>query len=288
MERVIADRILWFLKDDVVFEDITSEALIPHKCTVRAAVIAEEDGVIAGVRFVLPVLKELGLGVARYVEDGELVKKGSTVLEIRGEAKTVLTIERTLLNLLMVLSGIATYTRRLVEAVKKVNSRVVVAATRKTHPGLTYFEKYAVAVGGGSTHRFGLFDMILIKDSHLAIVKSVSKAVEVAKRRYGMFKKVGVEVRSAEEALEAARAGADIVMLDNVGIDEVARALELLQRHGLRDRVLVEVSGGITETNILDYAKLDIDIISLSRVTLYSPPLSMKLEVVGVEECGQT
>lgn len=118
----------------------------------------------------MPLLKRLGVEILRHAEDGGRVEKGSVVLEVRGEARTILAAERTLLNFLMVLSGIATYTRRLVEKVRKVNDRVVVAAARKVHPGLGYFEKYAVAVGGGSTHRFGLFDMVLIKDNHLRIV----------------------------------------------------------------------------------------------------------------------
>lgn len=286
MEEIAVETLLQFLREDVVFEDVTSEALIPRGCVIRAAIIAESEGVVAGNRFVVPLLRRLGLDVLGHVEDGRRVERGSVVLEMRGEARTILTAERTLLNFLMVLSGVATHTRRLVETVRRVNGRVVIAATRKLHPGLGYFEKYAVAVGGGVTHRFGLFDMVLIKDNHLAVVGGVSKAVEEAKKRYGMFKKVEVEVKRAEEALEAAKAGADIVMLDNMSVDEVSRALELLRVAGLRGRVLVEVSGGIDESNIEDYARLDVDIISLSRITLGAPPLSMKLEVLGTEGCG--
>lgn len=286
MEEIVIEALLRFIKEDVVLEDITSEALIPRGYVVKAAVITEEDGIIAGNRFIIPLLRRMNLETLRYVEDGEMVERGTIVLEIRGEARSVLAVERTLLNFLMVLSGIATYTRKLVETVRTVNSKVAIAATRKVHPGLEYFEKYAVTVGGGHTHRFGLFDMVLIKDNHLAIVKSISKAVKDTKRRYGMFKKIEVEVRSAEEALEAAKAGADIIMLDNVGVDEISKALELLRKHELRNRVLVEVSGGINEFNIIDYAKLDIDIISLSKITLGAPPLNMKLEIVEVERYG--
>lgn len=286
MDEIVIEALLRFIKEDVMFEDITSEALIPKECLVKAIIIAEESGIVAGNRFAVPLLKSLGLEVLKYVKDGESVKRGSAVLEIRGEARKILTIERTLLNFLMILSGIATYTKKLVEIVRSVNDKVVIAATRKVHPGLEYFEKYAVAIGGGETHRFGLFDMVLIKDNHLAVVKSISKAIYQAKRRYGIFKKIEIEVKNAEEALEAARAGADIIMLDNVSIDEVSRTIELLREHGLRDKVLVEVSGGIDESNILDYAKLDVDIISLSKITLGAPPLSMKLEVVEVDECG--
>lgn len=284
MEEVIIEKLLRFIGEDVVFEDITSEALISRGCIVKAIIVAEESGIVAGNRFVVPLLKSLGLEVLGYLRDGEALEKGSTVLEIRGEARKILAVERTLLNFLMILSGIATYTRRLADAVRSVNDKVVIAATRKVHPGLEYFEKYAVAIGGGKTHRFGLFDMVLIKDNHLAVVKSISEAIERARRMYGMFKKIEVEVRNAEEALEAAKAGADIIMLDNVCVEEASRTVELLRRHGLRDKVLLEISGGINECNIIDYAKLNIDIISLSKITLGAPPLNMKLEIVEVDE----
>lgn len=286
MEELAVEAILRFIKEDVVFEDVTSESIIPPGCRVRAVVVAEEAGVIAGNKFVVPTLKKLGLEVLRYVEDGQVVEKDGVVLEVRGEARTILAIERTVLNFLMLLSGIASYTKRIVEKVRSVNSRAVVAATRKTHPGLAYFEKYAVTVGGGSTHRFGLFDMVLIKDNHLAIVGSIAEAVSRARRRHGLFKKIEVETRTPEEALEAARAGADVVMLDNFSVEEVARAIELLRNSGLRDKVVVEVSGGIDEDNIVHYAMLDVDVISLSRITLNAPPLGMHLDIVEVEECG--
>lgn len=285
MEEIALERLMEFLRDDVFFTDVTTEALIPRGCRVKAIVLTEEEGIIAGNRFIIPFLKRLNLEVAKYIDDGEHVEAGIAILEIMGEARTILTVERTVLNFLSVLSGIATYTRRLIEKVRRINSRVIIAATRKTHPGLTFFEKYAVAIGGGSMHRFGLFDMVLIKDNHIAIVRDIKKAVETTKKVLGLFKKVEVEVRCADEALEAAIAGADIIMLDNVSPREVAKTIELLHSHGLRDRVLIEVSGGIDETSILEYAKLDVDIISLSKITLGAPPLKMKMEIVEVGLC---
>ncbi|MEM0262428.1 MAG: carboxylating nicotinate-nucleotide diphosphorylase [Ignisphaera sp.] len=282
MEGVAIDRLLQFLKDDLFFIDVTTEAMIPKNCRARAIVVAEDRGIVAGNNFVVPFLKYFNIEVIRYVEDGGYIDTGDIVLELMGEARKILSIERTILNFLMILSGIATYTKSIVERVRKINSKLIIAATRKTHPGLAFFEKYAVSVGGGSTHRLGLFDMVLIKDNHLAIVGDVRKAVELARKTLGYFKKIEVEVRSAEEALEAARAGADIVMLDNMSVEEVAKAIELLRLHGVRDRVLIEVSGGIDEDSIAEYAKLDVDIVSLSKLTLEAPPLKMSMDVVEV------
>lgn len=282
MEEIAIDRLLQFLKDDLFFIDVTTEAMIPKNCRARAIVVAEDRGIVAGNNFVVPFLKYFNIEVIRYVEDGGYIDTGDIVLELMGEARKILSIERTILNFLMILSGIATYTKSIVERVRKINSKLIIAATRKTHPGLAFFEKYAVSVGGGSTHRLGLFDMVLIKDNHLAIVGDVRKAVELARKTLGYFKKIEVEVRSAEEALEAAKAGADIVMLDNMSVEEVAKAIELLRLHGVRDRVLIEVSGGIDEDSIAEYAKLDVDIVSLSKLTLEAPPLKMSMDVVEV------
>jgi len=282
LEEIAIDRLLQFLKDDLFFIDVTTEAMIPKNCRARAIVVAEDRGIVAGNNFVAPFLKYFGIDVIRYVEDGGYIDTGDIVLELMGEARKILSIERTILNFLMILSGIATYTKSIVERVREINSRLIIAATRKTHPGLAFFEKYAVSVGGGSTHRLGLFDTVLIKDNHLAIVGDVRKAVELARKTLGYFKKIEVEVRSAEEALEAAKAGADIVMLDNMSVEEVAKVIELLRLHGLRDKVLIEVSGGIDEDSIVEYAKLDVDIVSLSKLTLEAPPLKMSMDVVEV------
>lgn len=148
MEEIAVETLLRFLWEDVVFEDVTSEALT-RGCVIRSAIIAEDKGVVAGSKLILPLLRRLGLDVLRYVEDGGHVERGSIVLEVCGEARTILTIERTVLDFLTVLSGIASHTRRLVEAVRRVDRRVIIAATGELHPGLGYFEKYAVAVGVG-------------------------------------------------------------------------------------------------------------------------------------------
>jgi nicotinate-nucleotide pyrophosphorylase (carboxylating) len=282
VEEVAFKRFLEFLEEDIPFWDTTSAAVVPEDAVVRAHVAAKQRGVVACVEDVAYLLKRLSLEVKELVRDGGTVDRGTPVLEITGNARTMLAVERTILNILMHCSGVATEVRRLVDIVRRVNPRVRVAATRKTLPGLRYFEKKAVAVGGGDTHRLSLSDAILIKDNHAGIVGSVEEAVRLAKARASFAHKVEVEVSTVEDAVKAAEAGADIVMLDNMSPQEVAKVVGELRRRGLRDRVIVEVSGGITAENIGEYAKLNVDVISCGYITLSARALDMSLEVVEV------
>ncbi|MEL9940971.1 MAG: carboxylating nicotinate-nucleotide diphosphorylase [Ignisphaera sp.] len=282
--EIVFRRFLDFIYEDNPFWDLTTEALVSENINVKAAIVAREDGLVACVEDVASILRRLGLSVKIVVGDGGYVKKGDIVMEITGNARTVLSIERTMLNLLMHCSGIATTVRRLVNRVREVNSRVRVAATRKTLPGLRYFEKKAVLIGGGDTHRLSLSDAILIKDNHIKIVGDVAKAVRIAREKKSFIHEIEVEVTNASDAIAAAEAGANIIMFDNMTPEEVRRAIEELRKRGLRDRVLIEVSGGITEDNIIDYAKLDVDIISCGWITLSSKALDMSLEIIEVLE----
>jgi nicotinate-nucleotide pyrophosphorylase (carboxylating) len=282
VEEVAFKRFLEFLEEDIPFWDTTSAAVVPEDAVVRAHVVAKQRGVVACVEDAAYLLKRLSLEVKELVRDGGTVDRGTPVLEITGNARTMLAVERTILNILMHCSGVATEVRRLVDIVRRVNPRVRVAATRKTLPGLRYFEKKAVAVGGGDTHRLSLSDAILIKDNHAGIVGSVEEAVRLAKARASFAHKVEVEVSTVEDAVKAAEAGADIVMLDNMSPQEVAKVVGELRRRGLRDRVIVEVSGGITAENIGEYAKLNVDVISCGYITLSARALDMSLEVVEV------
>jgi nicotinate-nucleotide pyrophosphorylase (carboxylating) len=282
VEEIIFRTFLEFLKEDIPFWDTTTDAIIPKNIAVRAQVIAKQSGVVACVEDVAYFLKRLGLEVKELAKDGDIVNRGAQVLEIVGDARTVLVVERTILNILMHCSGVATEVRKLVDIVKRFNPRIRVAATRKTLPGLRYFEKKAVAVGGGDTHRLSLSDAILIKDNHVRIVKSVEEAVKLAKERASFAHKVEVEVSTIEDAIKAAEAGADIVMLDNMPPQEVAKVVEELRKRGLRDRIVIEVSGGVTAENIAEYAKLDIDVISCGYITLSARALDMSLEIVEV------
>ncbi|MET1159493.1 MAG: carboxylating nicotinate-nucleotide diphosphorylase [Thermoprotei archaeon] len=281
MEEKVIRKFLDWIEEDMPFRDETTELLLPAGTVIRAHVIAKKEGIIACVSEVVLFLKHIGLRVNVLKNDGEKVTPNDVVMEIIGDARKILAVERTILNLLGHCSGIATITRKLVEKAKKVNPRIRIAATRKTLPGLRYFEKKAVIIGGGDPHRYSLSDMILIKDNHLKIVGSVREAIKRA-RRASFTKKIEVEVESIDEMLEAVEAGADIIMLDNFKPSDVGKAVEELKKRGMRDRVVIEVSGGITPENIDEYLKHDIDVISLGWITHSAPSLDLSLEVVEV------
>jgi len=282
VQEVVFRKLLSFLEEDIPFQDVTTDVLIPEKVVVRAHVIAKQSCVIACIDDIVYFLERLGLHAKKFVRDGDEVEKGTVLLEVVGPARVVLGVERMILNMLMHCSGIATEVRKLVKLVEKVNNKVRIAATRKTLPGLRYFEKKAVLAGGGDAHRYSLSDAILIKDNHIKIVGSVREALEIIKNKASFVHKVEVEASTIEEAIKAADIGVDIIMLDNMKPEEVAKVLEELRRRGLREKVLIEVSGGITPENILEYAKLDVDIISCGYITISSRASDMSLEVVEV------
>ena len=177
------------------------------------------------------------------------------------------------------MSGVATITNRIVNKVHDVNPKIRVAGTRKTAPALQKYDKLAIAIGGGDSHRNALDDMILIKDNHIAVVGSVKKALELAKENNSFSKKIEIEVESTEDAIIACENGADIVMFDNMTPQEVQDTLNALEEKDLRKDVLIEISGGITEDNILDYAPLDVDIISLGSITHQASSLNFSLDM---------
>jgi len=278
IDKLMEERLLEFLKEDLGFEDITTNALVPEKTTARARIICKGEGVIAGVQEACVIFRLLNIEFKPLVRDGDRVRKGQTVMELSGSARAILSAERTVLNIMMRMSGIATETSKLVEATKKVNPKIRIACTRKTTPGFRYFEKKAVALGGGDTHRFRLDDMILIKDNHLSIIGGVREAVKQARLKTSFSKKIEVEVENAEQALEAALAGADIIMFDNMPPEEAKKTLELLEERGLREKVLIELSGGITPENIKKYSALNVDIISMGYITHSARALDLSLD----------
>jgi nicotinate-nucleotide pyrophosphorylase (carboxylating) len=280
--EVLEEKLKQILAEDVGKGDVTSEAVVPAGVTVEAEVIAKEAGVAAGIEETVIFAESLGLNVKAEVMDGDEVKSGTVILKISGNARTILSAERTMLNLLSRMSGIATATRRLTEKLRKANLTAKVAATRKTAPGLLYFDKKAVVVGGGDPHRLRLDDMILIKDNHVAIAGSVENAVKKAKAS-GSSKKIEAEVTSVADALKAAAAGADIVMLDNFSPKQVREAVEALKKAGVFGKVLLEVSGGITEQNLLEYASAQVDVISMGALTHSVKALDISLEVAAVK-----
>ena len=274
--RIPLSLLLSFLEEDAPFGDLTSDAVVPGlQCS--AEIQNREEGVIAGLEEAESLFSYLGVKVHRDVQDGDAVPKGTSLLRLEGPATAILLGERTALNILGRMSGIATRTRSLVVRVRSLNARCRVATTRKTAPGLRLLDKKAVLVGGGETHRFSLSDMILIKDNHLALVP-ITEAIARASERHRMHR-IEVEVSLPADAVTAAKAGADVVMLDNMTPAMVADTLTLLQSEGLRKSVLIEVSGRITEENIQDYAIQDIDLISLGALTHSVRNLDISLEV---------
>ncbi len=277
--KILEEKLKQILAEDIGQGDVTAQAIIPSNLEVNAAVVAKEEGVAAGIEETSILAECLGLKVKAKVADGEKIKNKQVLLEISGDAQTILCSERTMLNLLSRMSGIATATQTLAKKLENAGSKAKIAATRKSAPGLLYFDKKAVAIGGGDPHRLHLDDMVLIKDNHLAIVGSVEAAVKKAKANVSFSKKIEVEVTKAEDALQAAKAGADIIMLDNFSPKQAKDAAVMLEKAGFGG-VLLEVSGKITGENLLEYASAQVDIISLGELTHSVKALDISLEVM--------
>lgn len=282
--KMLEKKLLSILAEDIGQGDMTTALVIPAENTAEAEVVAKEAGSIAGIEEAEALLQSQGLQVETLVLDGEKVRSRQTLMRFSGNTRTILASERTLLNILSRMSGIATATRRIVDKIRKAHFKTRVAATRKTAPGLLYFDKKAVLIGGGDTHRLHLDDMVLIKDNHIALAGGVEKAVRKAKEAVSFSKKIEVEVSSVEDALIAAKAGADVVMLDNFTPKQAERAMKLLNESKLLERVLVEASGGITEENVLEFASKHVDIVSLGEITDSSKALDISLQLTGVAE----
>ena len=279
-DKILEQKLRQMLAEDIGLGDVTSQAIIPSDLIVNASIIAKEKGVAAGIEEATVLAESLGLRVKANVADGKTVKNKQVLIEISGDARTLLSAERTMLNLISRMSGIATATRMLTEKLKKVGSLAKVAATRKSAPGLLYFDKRAVVIGGGDPHRLHLDDMVLIKDNHIAIVGSAEEAVKKAKANISFTKKIEVEVTSVQDVLKVAQAGADAIMLDNFSVKQVKEAAALLEKAGFLGDVVLEASGGIKAEDILSYAAAKIDIISLGYLTQSTKALDISLEIM--------
>ncbi|MCL6578207.1 MAG: carboxylating nicotinate-nucleotide diphosphorylase [Candidatus Bathyarchaeota archaeon] len=277
--EILEEKLRKILEEDIGQGDITTALIVPEGSTAEAEVIAKEAGVAAGIEEAKILLESLNLKTEMLVADGERIKPKQVLMRISGDAQTILSVERTVLNLLSRMSGIATVTRKLVEKLQKAGLETRVACTRKTAPGLLYFDKKAVQVGGGDTHRLHLDDMVLIKDNHIASVGSIKEAVRKAKDKASFSKKIEVEVTKVEDVLVAAKAGVDIIMLDNFSPKQLKEAVRLLKKAGFQDKVLLEASGGITTENILAYASTGVDIVSLGEITHSPKALDINLEI---------
>jgi len=224
----------------------------------------------------------MNVEIVNSIEDGSEIRYGDVVMEVEGKAKNILMCERTVLNILMKMSGIATVTAKMVEKAKKVNPDIIIAATRKTMPGFRIFEKMAVSIGGGDTHRFSLGDCVLIKDNHIAVAGGLIEAIKFAKAA-SFTKKIEVEVKSVEDALTVAREGVDIIMFDNMSPNEIREAVKILEKEGLRERIILEASGGITPDNVEEYASTGVDVLSSGYITHSSKALDLSLRITEVK-----
>ncbi|NHJ12199.1 MAG: carboxylating nicotinate-nucleotide diphosphorylase [Candidatus Thorarchaeota archaeon] len=256
-----------FLKEDIRSGDLTSDITIPANAKGKATIYAKSKAVLAGMEEVIAIAELTGLQHDLHVFEGNWVSPGEGVLTLTGPARTLLAVERVSLNIVQRMSGIATKTYKMVHEARRVNSKVKVAATRKTTPGFRYFEKRAVTIGGGDTHRYALDDMVLIKNNHISVVGSVGEAVKLARREASFSKKISCEVRTLQECLEAIKAGADIVLLDNFSPQDVAGVHKILTEKGLRGKIILEVSGGIDQDNIRAYAESGCDVLSSGSLT---------------------
>ena len=256
-----------FLEEDIRSGDITTEALGPLNAPATGTVLAKSKTIVAGLEEAEAIAGMSGLTCEVIVFEGNWVAPGEPVVRLMGPTRTLLGIERVTLNIIMRMSGIATKTYNMVQTAKRENPKVSVAATRKTTPGFRYFEKRAVEIGGGDPHRYALDDMILIKNNHIAVVGSITQAVRMARERTSFTKKISCEARNLQEALEAAEAGADIVLLDNLPPRDIENVHKVLMQRGLRDKIILEASGGIDEDNVRAFARSGVDVISSGALT---------------------
>ena len=263
------------LKEDLGPGDITTSAIIDPSIKGKARLLAKEEIILAGVEVFSKVFSRLDpeIVVEWTYYDGDVVPNGKDIGIVKGSMRGILIGERTALNFLQHLSGISTLTRRYVEKIDPSQVRVI--DTRKTTPGLRILEKYAVRMGGGTNHRFGLFDGILIKDNHIAVAGSISEALEKIKGRVPHTLKIEVEVENIKGVEEAIRAGADAILLDNMSLEEMKEAVSIAG-----GRVLLEASGGVTLESIEEISKTGIDLISVGAITHSARSVDISLEVI--------
>ena len=266
-----------FLQEDIGSGDITSDNIIPRDLKARAEIVSKSRlAVVCGLEEASMLFDICGCDTEVLVRDGSKVRRGTAVMNVSGHARAILKAERTVLNIIMRMSGIATETRRLVDLAKGIT----ILATRKTAPGLRYFDKKAVVLGGGAAHRMRLDDMVLIKDNHLALSSDVGKTVTLVRENVGSSIKVECEARTEKEAIELVAAEADIVMLDNFTPKQAEQTIKQIRRMGLRKSVKIELSGGINDKNIRRYRRAKPDFISAGYITHSSKAVDFSLEII--------
>ncbi|MBP3441347.1 MAG: carboxylating nicotinate-nucleotide diphosphorylase [Clostridia bacterium] len=272
--KINADElILTALKEDITSEDISTNSVMRHYQLGEVDLICKEDGIIAGLEVFKRVFELLDADtkVEFYVKDGDKVQNGQKLGIIRGDIRVLLSGERTALNYLQRMSGIATYTRTVADMLEGTGTKLL--DTRKTTPGMRVFEKYAVKVGGGYNHRFNLSDGILLKDNHIGAAGGVKQAVAMAKEYAPFVRKIEIEVENLEMLKEALEAGADIIMLDNMSVEDMTKAVDLC-----KGKAETECSGNVTKENVAKLTRIGVNYISSGALTHSSPILDLSLK----------
>lgn len=272
------------IKEDIGGGDVTTDSLIPEWQTARGEIIAKEPGIIAGLPVAQRVYQQINKEVSFSLkaEDGTKVLPGRVLVEVSGPARSILSGERVALNFIQRLSGMASFTALFVEKVKNYHAKIY--DTRKTVPGWRSLEKYAVRVGGGLNHRMGLYDQVLIKDNHLKTLEAgqaLAKGVRLAREKAPQWMLIEVEVRNLEEVEEALAAKPDIILLDNMAVEEIAKAVKIIRQAKPLHPPILEASGGVTLENVEAIAKTGVDRISVGALTHSSKALDIALEIIG-------
>lgn len=265
---IIERKLKEFIEEDCHFADVSSST-IPQDAETTAKISAKSDGFISGLQELRMLYNLLNVSIVLKKNDGDKFKEGDILAELRGKTRDILLGERIGLNLITHMSAITSTTKKFVELIKNSGKDIKIACTRKTTPGLRIFEKKAVEIGGGDTHRFSL-DEILLKDTHLRYYQgNIERLLKDIKTKASFSKKIEIEVEEIDDVLNAAKNEADVIMLDNFNPDQVQDAINLLKENDLRDEVVIEVSGGITPENLVDFLLSEPDVISSGQLTQF-------------------
>jgi len=275
--EALKQQIKQWLDEDIGSGDVTANTTIPAQSQAKAIIHVKEEGIIAGIPVAQLVFEvvDATLSFTAKVDDGDFVSKGTIIAEVEGATRSLLMGERIALNLMQRLSGIATKTNQYVKAIEGYSTRLV--DTRKTTPGHRMLEKYAVRIGGGFNHRFGLYDAVMIKDNHIKGAGSITNAVKSAREHIPHTMKIEVEVENMVQLYEAMEAGADIIMLDNMSVDMMRTATEHIKREA--PHIIVEASGGVSLNTIASIAQTGVDVISVGALTYSVQALDISLDL---------
>jgi nicotinate-nucleotide pyrophosphorylase (carboxylating) len=276
----LRESLVRFLREDIGQGDLTSEYVVDKDLKSSSFIICKSElAVVAGLEEVQTIFDICKCDSKVLVKDSDVVKNGRKVMTIKGRTRSILKAERTALNLIMRMSGIATDTKKFVDIARTVSKDIRITGTRKTAPGLRFFDKKSIELGGGYAHRNTLDEMILIKDNHLAVTNSIREAISMARQKAGKNIMIECEVSDTKSAVEAIKSGAGIIMLDNFSPQQAQKTISYLKKSGLRKKILVEISGGVNLSNIKEYAYTLPDMISVGSLTHSSKSIDFSMEM---------